>query len=80
MSAGNKTTRRRLAFSGSFPKEPVLGFWILVGHYQVIKTPLYDEPGEKVKRNNCTRWEGIYDFDFLIYKSGLRATRTNGVT
>lgn len=56
------------------------GFWILVIHHHVVNTPLYHEPGKMVKRNEYTRFEEIYDLDFLICKSGLRPKMTCGVT
>lgn len=80
LSAGDKTTKRRPAFSGNLPKEPVLGFWILVGHHHVIQTPLYNEPRKEVKMNKCTKCKKIYDFDFLICTSGLGAMMAYGVT
>lgn len=80
LSAGDKTAKRRPAFSGNLPKEPVLGFWILVNHHHVIRTPLYNEPRKEVKMNNYRIWKKIYDFDFLICTSGLGAMMAYGVT
>lgn len=46
----DKTSRRRQAFPGGFPKEPILGFWVLAGHHLVVRTTLHNEQGKKASR------------------------------
>lgn len=80
LSAGDKAgDNGDQLFLKVFPRNRP-GFSILIVHLHVVNTPLYHEPGKTVKRNECTRFEEICDFDFLICKSGWRAKMAYGVT
>lgn len=70
---------KKASFSWKFPKGTHPAVLDTDWCHHVIKTPSYNEPGKKVKRKKRIRCEEIYDFDFWICQSGLRAVTTYGV-